>query len=435
MPARHFIFGWAALALGLTGAPDLQSADERQCATAPRYVELRNELDALNAKLDSLELQIAELTEARARPEPAQAEPPAGKGVAGSAVAPDSVEYVLVGDANALCTDLRHVGSSYSLDYSPLFLVKATDRLLVEAGLDLSVSKEPGKEHLTLDKGLPHLNVSYAVSDYLLVGAGRFAAPFAIYRNHIDAPWVNKLPDDPLPFGDNGIAPGSVNGVFATGAFPVRRMRFNYAVYAVTAPHLVTTEPAAAGSLRFDGTNTFNFRAAGGRVGFQPVPELEVGYSLEGGKVSPDGFHQKVRALLQAMDLNYVRDFPSLRGKVTARTEWVWSHVSRATYDPTGTLGFGPLTSDNDRNGGYALLAYRPTHSDNKVLKNLEFVLRYDRLSIPSKAPGGGTEWRWTPGLDYWITPSTVLKAAYVFDHNTNGPDQSGLMIQFAIAF
>ena len=53
-------------------------------------------------------------------------------------------------------------------------------------------------------------------------------------------------------------------------------------------------------------------------------------------------------------------------------------------------------------NGGYALLAYRPTKADMDWLKNTEFVTRYDRLNIPKAAPGGGRVQRWTVGVDYF---------------------------------
>jgi hypothetical protein len=107
--------------------------------------------------------------------------------------------------------------------------------------------------------------------------------------------------------------------------------------------------------------------------------------------------------------------------------------LSDATYDPMGALGFGPLRFDNDRNGGYAEVAYRPTDATQRMARNLEFVLRYDRLDIPSDARGGGAREQWTPGIDYWITPRTLLKAAYTFA--SSGPDADLFALQFATGF
>jgi hypothetical protein len=107
--------------------------------------------------------------------------------------------------------------------------------------------------------------------------------------------------------------------------------------------------------------------------------------------------------------------------------------VQRATYDPTGALGFGPVSFSNFRDGGYLELAYRPTYCPDKYVRNLEFVTRYDILRIPLAAPGGNTEQRWEFGVDYWLTPSAVLKVSYEIDDKKVGPSQNAFFVQFGI--
>ena len=82
-----------------------------------------------------------------------------------------------------------------------------------------------------------------------------------------------------------------------------------------------------------------------------------------------------------------------------------------------GKLGFGPLNFSNYRDGGYAELAYRPTLSSNKVMRDLEFIFRYDLVRTPTQSPGGEHEQSYEFGVDYWLTPSWVLKVAYAVDH------------------
>jgi hypothetical protein len=50
-------------------------------------------------------------------------------------------------------------------------------------------------------------------------------------------------------------------------------------------------------------------------------------------------------------------------------------------------------------------------------------------------APGGGTEQRFTIGLDYWLNPQAVLKLDYEFDRRSAslGPAQNALLLQFGI--
>ena len=124
-----------------------------------------------------------------------------------------------------------------------------------------------------------------------------------------------------------------------------------------------------------------------------------------------------------------------LKGTVNLRGQWVWSQVDRYTYDPSGSGGFGPLTFSNNRNGGYAQLAYRPSKFENIIVKNLEPVVRYDMIN-QKKTPVGFDERRFTVGLNYWLGPSTVVKVAYEFDRQ-NGAGQNGdaFFTQFALGF
>ena len=73
-----------------------------------------------------------------------------------------------------------------------------------------------------------------------------------------------------------------------------------------------------------------------------------MGYSAQTAEVNPQDF-EHVGMFTQGVDLTYKRQVEWLRGDIDVRTEWVWSHVDNATYDPTGALGFGPLRFDNDR--------------------------------------------------------------------------------------
>lgn len=169
----------------------------------------------------------------------------------------------------------------------------------------------------------------------------------------------------------------------------------------------------------------------GFRIGILPVPQLRLGYSFQFSKVSPSGF-EEVDSTLHGIDFDYVETIEPIKGIVTARGGWVWSNLSTATYDPTGSLGFGPIRFNNDRNGGYAEIAYRPTKADEQFLRNLEFVLRYDKLNIPSEAPGGGDQEQWGYGLDYWLTDRTVVKTAYI---NASEDDGDAFWMQIVTGF
>jgi hypothetical protein len=433
MNRRMLAMGWLA-ALALSGpalAAESAPPEKEGYVSREEYEALRNDLEIVKRKLAEVEARQA------AQPASSDMADQLSKIAAQAAnVQPGASKILITGDAGLDFVARKGSDSTFNAGFSPLFLWQINDRLLFEGGIDVSVSNDPNGDNPATEVDLALANLSCIINDYLAAGGGFFTVPFGNFHTDFDPRWINQLPDAPLAMGDNGISPNADTGIFVTGAAPVGTAVVNYAAYVTNGPTLITDDPNAAGSLSFENfLDTNNNKAVGGRVGVLPRPELEVGYSVQGAQVNPSAFRQDVNALLQAVDANFVREVDRIHGRVTARGEWVWSSVSRATYDPTGALGFGPLTFDNDRNGGYALVSYRPTRVENPVLNKTEFVFRYDRLQASSLAPGGGTEERFTPGIDYWITASTVIKVAYEFDDNENGESHNAFLAQLATGF
>ena len=341
---------------------------------------------------------------------------------------PGTSSLFIGGDMGVGYTIQRGSKSTFDAGIAPLILYEPTDRILIEAAADIGVSTDPDNNSST-SFDLTIADISYLVNDNIAVGGGLFVVPFGVYHNHFDPPWIDKFPDDPLAFSDGGIAPGSEVGLFVRGAVPVRSMKFTYDAYVTNGPNLFTNADAA-GSLNFDDFTDLNDnKAVGGRLGFLPFPNIEAGYSIQYSEVNPSDF-KTINALLQALDLNYRQECPLLKGMFDVRTEWVWSDATRATY---GGGTFGPITFTNYRQGGYVQVCFRPTKSDNKVLRNVELVSRYDGLIQPLSAPGGDHERRVTLGIDYWITPAVVLKSAYEIDDKKLGQNQNAFLLQIGV--
>jgi hypothetical protein len=416
----------------------------------------RKEFEQLLKKQETTDKELAQLKAERAAPAVAATSQPAAKADAAQPVTQDDLDdiehslrglkddvhralpgtehLVIAGDAAVGFQTQRMTNSTFFGGVSPLILWEPTDRLLFEAGFDFGIDTDNTNTSST-SVDLSIADASFIVNDYLIVGGGLFVVPFGQYHNHFDPPWINKLPDDPLAFGNRAIGPGSEVGIFARGAAPIcRDSKVTYDVYLANGPNLFTNDPTQAGSLNFDDFTDLNdSKAVGGRLGFLPVPSLEVGYSFEFAETAPPQFGRKVDAFLQAADLNYKQEFHPISGTVQVNAEWIWSSVGHAVYDPNHAMGFGPLSFSGYRDGGYVTLSYRPTLVPNKIVRNLEFVTRYDAVFIPMQAPGGGNEQRVTLGVDYWLTPSAVLKVAYEIDDNKAGPDQNAFFVQFGI--
>jgi len=346
---------------------------------------------------------------------------------------PGSTKMLLAGYGSAGFIAQDHGGTrQFNATFNPIFLWKMSDRLLFEGELEAEL--EGHDTSLALEMA----QISYLLNDYMTVGAGKFLNPmnYFVERQHMG--WVNKLPDKPLAVYDGLLAESEV-GFQIRGGIPAGPTKLGYAFYVANAPELrfdaSNEAPTDLGTLEFDNfDNVGKHFAVGGRAGFFPIPELEIGYGFEVSEVAPPG-SSGVNSLRQSADLSYVRDSARLQGTVNLKAQWVWSHVDRFTYDPGGTMG-GPFNFKNDRDGGYVQLAYRPARVENAFIKNLESIFRYDRLS-QARTLTGADEHRYTVGLNYWLAPSTVIKAAYEFDQQSgaNADRHNAVLVQFVTGF
>jgi len=461
---RRNIDSWFApvvLAIALITTPALlQAEDAAPSPPSSDYIS-RAEYDKLKAEHEAMKKEMAELKTAVRQmangtapaapaegPSTVKATVPDGKQIVSTTAAtdelrqdvetlktqvketfPGTTKLLLAGYGTAGFTARSGEDPFFDASFNALFLYKMTDRLFFEGEMELEF--ENGETTINLEVA----QASYLLNDYMTIGVGRFLNPmdFFVERQHMN--WVNKLPDKPLAVYD-GLLPESQLGAQLRGVVPIGPTKLEYVAFVANAPDLIIAPDdfSELGMLAFPNTsNAGGHYAVGGHVGFIPIPQLEVGYGIQRSKVGPR--NQAVEAILHSVDFNYVQDSTLLKGLINFRAQWVWSHIGHFVYDPDGQQGFGPFEFDNNRNGGYVQLAYRPTKIDNDIIKDLEIVARYDRLN-QMRTPVGFDEQRLTLGLNYWVTPSTVVKAAYEFDDkNGLGLDQDAFMLQVSVGF
>lgn len=319
--------------------------------------------------------------------------------------------------------------STFSAGFVPILLWKLNDRLFVEGEAEFEL--EDDETHVELE----YIQMSYVLNDYMILGAGKFLNPANPFADRLHPAWINKLPDAPLAFGAKRIMPFTQLGVQLHGGVPVGSQKFNYTVYVSNGPTL-EEDDTNYGTLEEDNfTDVNNSKAVGGRIGYFPLPELELGYSLEISRVTASGSDvADADATIQSVDLNYITSVA--KGTLDLRAQWAFSDVDNVTYDPTGADGFGPATLNNERNGGYVQAAFRPSELEDTVLSDFEGVVRYDAVDLPSGAPEGADESRVTIGLNYWSSASSVFKLAYQFDDTDSpGEDSNAVLLQWAVGF
>ena len=414
------------------------------------YDKLKSEHEAMKQEVEALKATVKQLTASIAQsPAPPK---PAGEakqvvGVPSEAATeelrqevetlktqvketlPGTMKFLLAGFGSAGFTARSGEDPFFDAAFNPIFLWRPTDRLFFQAELEL------GFDNGETTVELPIAEAAYLLNDYMTIDVGRFLNPTNFFIERLHPDWINKMPDKPLAVFD-GLLPESELGAQLRGVIPIGPTKLEYVAFVANAPDLITESDdfSEIGMLDFDNTSNFGGHVAvGGHVGFIPIPQLEIGYGIQRSKVGPRD--RAVENILQSVDLNIVTDSALLKGLITARAQWVWSHVEHFVFDPDGEQGFGPLTYNNNRNGGYAQLSYRPIHIDNDIIKKFEPVVRYDRLN-QLHTPVGFDEQRWSFGLDYWLTPSAVLKIAYELDDKNGGArDQDAFLIQAALGF
>ena len=429
-----------------------ESTTTDQYVTRREYDELKAQLLAIKKELDAVkkERTVApkrESSESRAVASTASTqENPEGQGVADlhKEVSPaitrpvaesvgsllGTTKFLLAGWAEGMFEARNGQVSTFSASFNPIFLWELTPKLLFDSRLEI----EPSGGGTNVN--LVNAQLSYLLNDYMALGVGEFFSPSNVFVERFEPQWINKLPDRPIGVY-HGILPNISVGAQVRGGFPIGPTRANYAFYVSNGPVLNTFDARTAGTLDFNSyTDNNDNKAVGGRVGFLPIPGVEVGYGFETSKPGFQGttFHD-IQALVQSVDLEVTRDSDLLKGRVNLFAQYAWSHVDHAVYDPDGSLGFGPLPLTAKRDGGYAELAYRPTKLDVDFLRNLELIFRWDHLSRDPSGLGDPEETRWTLGLDFWLSPSTVVKAAYEWDNPDGQPNKNALLLQTAMGF
>jgi hypothetical protein len=341
-----------------------------------------------------------------------------------------TTKFLLAGWAEGMYEQRNGQVSTFSASFNPIFLWELTPKILFDSRLEI----EPSGGGTNVN--LVNAQISYLLNDYIAFGVGEFFSPSNVFVERFEPQWINKLPDRPLAIY-HGILPNISVGAQVRGGFPIGPTRADYAFYVSNGPVLSTFDARTAGKLDFNSyTDNNDNKAVGGRVGFLPIPGVEVGYGFETSKPGFQGTaFAEVQALVQSVDLEVTRDSDLLKGRINLFAQYAWSHVDHAVYDPDGSLGFGPIAFTSKQDGGYAELAYRPTKLDIDFLRNLEMIFRWDHLSRDPSGLGDPREERWTLGLNYWLSPSTVVKAAYEWDKPSGQRNRNALFFQTAMGF
>ncbi len=318
--------------------------------------------------------------------------------------------FSMVGDAEVQFGKTAGQHATFALaDFAPIFLFRANDDVLFEAGFDIGLNNNTDAAGNRAAGSSTSVSLSFAQMDYLLndyvtVVAGDMLLPLGTYSER-GAGWLNKIPDDPLV---RDLLPGSGIGAQLRGAVPMGQagQMFTYSFYGANGPSSADgTGDASALDLGGNVGDTPNWHSnpsGGGRIGwFYPWKahyDLELGVSGQSGAWDDAGKDSWSAAVVDAA----LHVGPNIELKGEYINTWVQT-------DDTGTLR---------PRGWWAQAGYKLAGLNLELpyINNVELVGRYDEMNDGGLLGGGlgstKTD-RYTMGYVYYLSSSLWLKGDY----------------------
>lgn len=421
---------------------------------------LKDEIMRLNQRVEDLEKQRAQDKLKTQEIESRQAETEEQVSSVGSYVDKRIKKFGLFNTTNTLLTGYGALGfskadgdpSTFSALFAPIFHYRVTDYLhvIIEPEFEL----EDDELEINLEIGQADL----FIGDYLTLSGGKMILPFNAFSQRFHPTWINKMPSLPLMYGHGGhggqgIVPIlSDIGVGISGGVPLnifKDSKINYAFYLVNGPRIESEdghddsegeeaegehegeeaedehanqrtedehgdeelEQTGQTNLVFGNnfTDINSNKAFGGRIGFLPIWNWEVGGSFMFGDAEDN-----IDFFMYGFDTEF-----QYRG---------FAFLGEFLHLENDNIGGGKTKKD----GFYVQGSYRlyniPIQSQyiSTLINGLEPVLRYGKNYLPEQ-----DQEQFAIGLDWWLLPSVPFKIAYEF--NDGLPDR--FLVQWAFGF
>jgi len=375
--------------------------------------------DELNARINALEQQIADLKAMVQEQQQQTASKDEVKAVQQDVSALKSTQYewktydsvVHLGGYGA--ADFNTASDTFSrAQFSPIFHYSYKDLVMMEAEVEMAIGPEDAPE---ID--LEYADIDLFLTDHITVTAGKFLTPLGYFIPKQHPSWVNKMPDMPAGFGHDQAAPVSETGVMARGGFrsPVGENAYiNYAAYVGNGPH-IEMEGDEIDAIAAEGftNDPDNSKIYGGRIGILPIPNVEIGFSAATGDAAIENEHTRGYHI-------YDVDLSARWNNFSLRAEWVTQGLD--------ALATSVVPSQWNLEGMYVQGSYRFLPS------KFEGVVRYSKNNSPHPELDYD---QIAFGVDYNFNSHTIAKMAYEINDGMAGEefDEDRLLLQLAYGF
>jgi len=434
---------------------EVQEQNQQIQALAQEHQQDQAEIQTLKDQQGQTEQKTEEIKQTADKAvEVASQAQPVAQPVSAEVKAPvESHNFVLAGDAEVQYTDQgggnKSHGSYGLADFAPIFLYRANDKILFEAGFDTNISNNSFDTTLSPNPGanigtsggnngystsfnLSFATIDYLFNDYATLVAGEMLLPLGTYSER-GAGWLNKLADDPM---SRSLLIGSGVGAQVRGSKAIgdNGSMVTYAVYTANGGHTIdgtsyaTTYDNTGNSIQnFDPsgnrTNMNRTPSEGGRVGWfypwKPHYDIELGLSGQTGEWNTDGKLWQAGVIDGALHLSpyfetkgeyiYTREQTTDLGTIIPQGWWLQSGFK---------LGF--------------------FNWDVPMIPSTELVFRYDTVNYDIGGLTGVAKIarRFEPGIVYYITNTLWLKGSYEKTFYNDGvPSDNEWILQLSYGF
>lgn len=435
IPAR--LFPCIVTSLSVIALAPFLAAPPAQAQTAE---ELAGRIDRMEQDLQAMRLELSRALQETAK---AQQEATAAKNEAAAAgkdaraqdYAASNWHFAGYAHTSFLASDLPGHDSFLAGGFNPVFHYQYQDLVMFEGELEFETNSTGGT-----NTELEYASIDVFAHDNLTVVAGKFLSPLGRFQEDLHPAWINKMPDRPAGFSNAaGAFPLSEVGLMLRGGATIDPVMVNYSVYAGNGPQVELTGGELE-KVSFEGVGEDDDngnKAVGGRFGILPIPGLEVGGSFLVSSI--DGKNEGVSGGTSSGDFAwYGADLSYTRYGADLRFEWFTSQLD-SFFSQTAAATATGLVPTTDWEAWYAQLAYRLNElTDDPIVGNFEPVVRYGQFDIEgfgNFVTNGEQEDRLSVGLNYWFTPSLVVKNAASWRDFRNAGAANGMEYRVQLAY
>ena len=313
-------------------------------------------------------------------------------------------------DAGFVGGDMPGADSFVSGQFNPGFHFQYKDFLIFESELEFRTASD-GETTTELE----YSQFDFIVNDYLTFVAGKYLSPVGQFQERLHPSWINKIQGAPAGFGHDGVQPSSDTGIQVKGSIPTGKRRLTYALALGNGPRTTAEGGVALEGMASDDNSN---KSLGGRIGFFPLPSLEVGASYLNARVNGYRDMSSLATIIvsgpeSARYELWGADGAYTKGPVAVRAEYLNARRGRL-FSVTDDDPLGVILPEMKMTSWYGQVSYRLANvGDSAWIHNLEPVIRYGQFRISGNdiLEQENEQNRLNLGLNYWLAPTIVTRA------------------------